>query len=111
LEEAYQLATQMQKPVELAEIGGKLSVVKAELGQYEVAKAYSEEAIKIAQSQDLPEVEGQQLVMLAMTYFDLENQEKAKETISKAIDLYRKLEQPELLQRAETILMSFSRTP
>lgn len=104
--EAYQLATQMQKPLELAQIGGKLSVVKAERGELEAAIKYAQEAVQVAEAQNLPLLRGEQLVLLAMNYLDLDKQEEAREHLNKAVALYRELGQEDMLEQAELLLES-----
>ena len=104
--DAYQLATQMQKPVELAQIGGKLSVVKAERGALEEAIKYAQEAVQVAEAQNLPLLRGEQLVLLAMNYLDLDRPEDAREHLSMAEALYRELERDDLAGQAKDLLES-----
>ena len=105
---AYELATQLQKPVALAQIGAKLGVVKADKGDIQEALKYSEEAIQVARAQELPELEGEQLILQAMNYLDLGEPQEAKTLIEQGIDLYRRLERPDLIHNAEQLLEQVS---
>jgi tetratricopeptide (TPR) repeat protein len=105
---AYELATQMQKPVALAQISAKLGCVKADKGDIQEALKYSEEAILVARAQELPELEGEQLILQAMNYLDLGEPQEAKTLIEQGIDLYQRLARPDLIQNAEKLLEQVS---
>jgi tetratricopeptide (TPR) repeat protein len=105
---AYELATQLQKPIALAQIGSRLGVVKADKGDIQEALKYSEEAILVARAQELPELEGEQLILQAMNYLELGEPQEAKTLIEQGIDLYQRLERPDLIQNAENLLEQVS---
>jgi hypothetical protein len=68
---------------------------------------YAEEAIQVARAQNMPEVEGEQLVIQAMNYYELGDSQQAKEYIQDAIQLYSRINRPEMVSHAEAVLATF----
>lgn len=102
--DAYQLATQLQDAPRLAEVGARLSVVKAELGDLNEAVKYAQEAIAVAEVQGLYRLQAEQHVMLGMTLMDLDKPEEARQQLEQAGAIYRQYEMEELLEQVEEIL-------
>jgi len=106
-DQAKDLADRFKKKNEAAVLSGRLASIKADLGDLDASTALAQEAIALSEELEIPMLAGQQYVILAMNFNDLGETALAKEHIQRAIDLYRSLDQEELLNQAEKVLESF----
>jgi tetratricopeptide (TPR) repeat protein len=72
--ETYQMALdgaqRLQRQVDRAYLSGRIGVILAELERFDQAINYHQEAIRLAREHNQPELEGEQLSLLAMAYMD-----------------------------------------
>lgn len=92
--ETYQKALfctqRLQRMVDRGYVLGRIGVILAELGRIDEALNYHEQAIELAQKHDVPELEGEQLVMLAMAHFENAQLDQARSFCETAVHVYTK---------------------
>ncbi len=90
--EAYQSALdgarRLQHHRDEANLVGRLGVVLAEMGRSEQAIAHHQQAVELARQHALPELEGEQLLMLALAYLDRQDAEQALSCCQNAIAVF-----------------------
>jgi tetratricopeptide (TPR) repeat protein len=69
-QQALDGAQRLQRQVDRAYLSGRIGVILAELERFDQAINYHQEAIRLAREHNQPELEGEQLSLLAMAYMD-----------------------------------------
>lgn len=87
-----------------AYLTGRIGATLAELGELESAVGYHQQAINLARNLDISALEGEQLSMLALAYFELKNYENARENCQSAIKVYLSADLKEESERARRLL-------
>ncbi len=101
---AVQKANKIERKKDAAYLTGRIGITLAELGQLSEAISYHENSIKLAKDRGLVDLEGEQLSMLAMAYFEQNDNEKANEYCQTAIRVYTKAGLKEEEQKARQLL-------
>jgi len=91
-----------------AYIIGRLGVTYAELGNVSEAIAYHRQATALARERDLPELEGEQLCLLAMALSDDGQTEEALDCCRKAVACFSHCARVEQAQAARSLLHQLS---
>lgn len=86
--QALAVVLRVQKLIDAAHVNGRIGVVLAEMGQPEAAIQYHQASIELARKNEVPRLEGEQLVMLAMAHQDLGDIEKALSYGEQAFEVY-----------------------
>lgn len=93
--EAYQQALEgtqcLQRMVDRAYLFGRVGVILAELDRPDEALDYHEKAVELARKHEIRELEGEQIIMLAMAFFDKEEYAQAQEYCQQAIAVFQEL--------------------
>ena len=74
--------------VDFAHVPGRIGMVLAELDRIDEAIAYHQEAITLAEKNELPALEGEQLTMLGMAHREKGEVEKARVVWKTAVSVY-----------------------
>ncbi len=85
---AFDGAGKLSRLSDEAYLTGRIGVVLAELGRLDEATTYHERAVELARERNLPELEGEQLSMLAFVCRDQGDVEKAREFCQGAIEVF-----------------------
>ena len=101
---AVQKANNADRKKDAAYLTGRVGITLAELGQLSEAVTYHETAVKLAQERNLADLEGEQLLMLAIAYFEKNDNKKAQEYCQAAIQVYVKTGLKEDEQKARQLL-------
>jgi tetratricopeptide (TPR) repeat protein len=90
--ETYQLALdgaqRLQRQVDRAYLSGRIGVTLAELGRADESITYHNESIRLAREHNQPDLEGEQLSMLAMAYMDQGELETALDHAEQSLQKY-----------------------
>ena len=89
-QQALEGTRRYQRLVDQAYLLGRMGVVLAELNQTNEAIRYHEQALAMAQRHELTDLEGEQLVMLAMAYLEEEQFDRARHYGETAVEIYTK---------------------
>jgi tetratricopeptide (TPR) repeat protein len=81
-------AKQLGRQADEAYLIGRIGFTLAELGRTDEAIAYHEQAVELARQRVIPDLEGQQLSMLAMAYLERQELNKARSYCAAAIQIY-----------------------
>lgn len=108
LEDALNKARHLQQDHEAAVISGRLASVLADAGEIRESNQLIQETLKLAETLDLPLLQGEQLVLQAFNYQDQGENKKAREILEQAITLYREIERMDLMEGAEQLLKGIS---
>lgn len=106
--QALERAVQLQKASEEMILRSQLSAVKADQGNIEESLALAERALELAEEHGRPVIAGDQYILIGMNHEELGNTEDARRSVQQALDIYRSLGRDDLVERAKTILESFS---
>jgi len=87
-EHALDGARQLDRQADEAYLIGRIGFTLAELSRTDEAIAYHEQAIELARQRVIPDLEGQQLSMLAMAYLERQELNKARSYCAAAIQIY-----------------------
>lgn len=92
--ETYRLALvgtqRLQRMVDRGFVLGRMGVILAELGFTDEALTFHEQAIALAQKHEIPDLEGEQLAMLAMAYLEQGDRDLARSFCETAVQVYTK---------------------
>jgi len=106
--EAYQngldTATEHEVPAAEARLLGKLGAVCADQGEFEQGKKYTGKALKLAETLNDVPLQAEQLSLLAMTYADLNQKDKAEELANKALELFKEAGHKLFVERIHSFL-------
>lgn len=90
--DAYQRAlaqiSQLDRAADEAHLVGRVGVALAELGRVPEAIAYHQRAVELARARAIPELEGEQLTMLALAYRDQRDTDRARSYSEDAIAVF-----------------------
>lgn len=110
--QAYQQALEkiqhLDRESDEAHLVGRLGVVLAESGRMEEAIDYHQRAVELARQRVIPELEGEQLAMLALAYRDQHELEQAQLCCRDAIRVYSSNGLDEEADRVRQLLAEFS---
>lgn len=102
--EAVLGAKQLGRLKDEAYLTGRIGAALAELGELESAVSYHQQAINLARDLDISDLEGEQLSMLALAYFEMKNYENARANCQSAIKVYSSADLKEGAERARCLL-------
>ncbi|WP_420644352.1 tetratricopeptide repeat protein [Candidatus Leptofilum sp.] len=108
--DALAVAVRMQRMTDMAHLLGRVGVVLAELNRTDEAIQHHEEAIALARTHELPDLEGEQLVMLAMAFDEKGEIEKAKRLCETAVSVYTRANLTEQANKARSFLAELALT-
>jgi tetratricopeptide (TPR) repeat protein len=95
--ETYQLALdgaqRLQRQADRGYLSGRIGFILAELGKIDESITYHNEALRLAREYEYPELEAEQLSMLAMAYLDNGENEKALDFANQSLQVYLEAEQ------------------
>lgn len=110
--QAYQLALekirQLERETDEAHVVGRVGIVLAELGRAPEAISYHQRAIALARQRALPQLEGEQLTMLALAYRDQHDWEQARSCCQDAINVFSTNDLETEASRARQLLAEMS---
>ena len=101
---ALKAAKQLNRFTDEAYLTGRIGVTLAEMGNVDEAITYHNEAIQLARQRDIPELEGEQLSMLAMAYLERQDLGEARKYCQAAIEAYSNLEESGGVDNAHRLL-------
>ena len=104
-EEARKGAIRLSRQYDEAYLTGRMGIALAESGRTEEAIAYHKEAIALAKKREIPQLEGEQLSMLALAYLEKEDPMQARSYCQSAIELFAEAELEEEVVRAQKLLV------
>ena len=88
--------------------GRRVGIVLAELGRAPEAISYHQRAIALARQRALPQLEGEQLTMLALAYRDQHDWEQARSCCQDAINVFSTNDLETEASRARQLLAEMS---
>jgi tetratricopeptide (TPR) repeat protein len=102
--ETYQAALEAlrrrSRVVDVAHVTGRIGMILAEMGRIEEAIPFHMEATTLAEKNELPALEGEQLTMLAMAYQEKGERKKAREVLATAVSVYTRADLANEAQKA-----------
>ncbi len=101
---ALEGARDLDRPDDEAYLTGRVGVVLAEMGRVDEAVTYHEKAAELARQRSIPDLEGEQLSMLALAALDQQNVEQAREYCQQAIDIFAAAQLSEQAAQARLLL-------
>jgi tetratricopeptide (TPR) repeat protein len=101
---ALEGAGRLDRVSDQAYLIGRIGVVLAELGRIEEAATHHKRAAKLARKQSLPELEGEQLIMLALAALEQRDREQALAHCQAAIEIYASAQLTEQEAHARKLL-------
>ena len=111
---AYQQALsgtqRLQRIVDKAYLLGRIGIILAELNRTEEALRFHEQAIVMARKHALLDLEGEQLVMLAMAYLESGKLDEARAYGETAVQVYTKAGLNENAEKARQLLAEIGKT-
>ncbi len=102
-------AKQLGRQADEAYLIGRIGFTLAELGRSDEAIAYHEQAVELARQRVIPDLEGQQLSMLAMAYLEKQELGKARSYCAAAIQIYTDANLTAEAQNARRLLAEIKR--
>jgi len=112
--DAYQQALEgtqrLQRMVDRAYLFGRVGIILAELDRPEEALGYHEKSLELARKHEIRELEGEQIIMLAMLFFDKEEYEQAQDYCQQAIDIFKELELTHQVEKARQLITEIEAT-
>jgi tetratricopeptide (TPR) repeat protein len=93
-----------QRLADEAHVQGRIGVVLAELGQIEQAITYHRQAAEAAHQRGLPELEAEQMIMLALAYLDQQHHDQARSCCQTSISVYSAIGLEDDANRARQVL-------
>jgi tetratricopeptide (TPR) repeat protein len=103
-QQARQGARELQRPVDEAYLTGRIGVTLAELERVDEAISYHKETVELARQNETPELEGEQLTMLALAYLDKDEINKARTYCRSAMDVYSAIGLDQEVYRAQQVM-------
>jgi tetratricopeptide (TPR) repeat protein len=103
-QEALEISQRIQKVVDYANLVGRIGIIHAEMGETEKAIKQHQSAVDLARRHEIPDLEGEQLSMLAMAFMDQGNSKQAREFCEHAIQVYEKANLVERAKKARELL-------
>jgi len=104
LQDALEKAQHLQQDHEAVFIAGRLASVQADSGEYVESNQLIEDTLQLAEQLDLPLLKGELLVLKGLNFQDQEDLNRSREILLQAIDLYREIERPDLVESTEVLL-------
>jgi len=96
--------------VDRAYLFGRVGIILAELDRPEEALGYHEKSLELARKHEIRELEGEQIIMLAMLFFDKEEYEQAQDYCQQAIDIFKELELTHQVEKARQLITEIEAT-
>ncbi len=103
-EKALEGAKKLERRKDQAYLTGRVGVVLAELGRLDDAIIYHRQALALARERDIPDLEGEQLLMLVMAHLEKGERARAKGLCNEAINVYAAAELEQEANRARQLL-------
>ena len=97
-------ARDVDRPDDEAYLTGRIGVVLAEMGRVDEAVAYHQQAADLARQRSIPDLEGEQITMLALAALDQQNSEQARKYCQQAIDIFAAAQLSEQAAQARQLL-------
>jgi len=110
-EHALDGAKQLGRQADEAYLIGRIGFTLAELGRTDEAIAYHEQAVELARQRVIPDLEGQQLSMLAMAYQERQELGKARSYCAAAIQIYTDANLTTEADNARRLLVEINKDP
>jgi tetratricopeptide (TPR) repeat protein len=110
-EHALDGARQLGRQADEAYLIGRIGFTLAELGRTDEAIAYHEQAVELARQRVIPDLEGQQLSMLAMAYLERQDLGKARSYCAAAIQIYTDANLTTEADNARRLLAEINKDP
>ena len=105
---AVKKAVKVDRHKDAAYLTGRIGFTLAELGQLSDAILYHKSAKNLAQQNDLVDLEGEQLTMLAISYSELGKNEEARKYCEEAIKIYSDAKLEDEAKKARQLLESLN---
>jgi tetratricopeptide (TPR) repeat protein len=103
-QQALEVAKRIDRRTDEAYLTGRIGVALAELGRLDEAIQHHSQAVEFARLWLLPRLEGEQLSMLAMAYYEKGETQKAREYCTAAIQVFTETGLTEEIQKAVQLL-------
>ncbi|KAA3663745.1 MAG: tetratricopeptide repeat protein [Chloroflexi bacterium] len=103
-QQALMVTQRLQRMTDKAYLLGRIGIILAELNRTDEAVRHHELALELARKHDLLDLEGEQLVMLAMAFADKGDVEKARGFCETAVSIYTKANLTEQADKARNLL-------
>jgi tetratricopeptide (TPR) repeat protein len=97
-------ASQLERIDDEAYLTGRIGVVLAEMGRIDEAVMYHQQAAELARQRSIPDLEGEQLSMLALAALDQQDVGQAREYCQQAIDIFAAAQLSEQAAQARQLL-------
>jgi len=104
-DQARQGAIRLSRQYDEAYLTGRMGIALAEMGRVDEAIAYHKDAVALAKSREIPQLEGEQLSMLALAYIDKKDPDQARDYCQLAIEVFSEAELKEDAARARKLLV------
>jgi tetratricopeptide (TPR) repeat protein len=101
---ALDAAKKLNRLSDEAYLTGRIGIVLAELGRLDEATTYHSRAVELARERNLPELEGEQLSMLAFVCRDVGDLENAREFCQAAIEVFSRSDNDPGVENARRLL-------
>ena len=108
--EALSVTVRLQRMSDMAYLLGRIGVILAEMNRTDEAIKHHEQAIQMARTHELPDLEGEQLVMLAMALDEKGEIEKAKGLCETAVSIFTRANLTEQANKARSFLAELTAT-
>ena len=105
------LAERQERTTDVAYLNGRIGAILADLGRVDEALPYHEQALALARQHKLPDLEGEQLCMLALAGYENQQPEQAIEFCQQAIAVYGEANLGAEAERARQLLAEISAAP
>lgn len=102
--QAREGAVRLSRQYDEAYLTGRVGVALAEIGRTDEAIEFHKEAIALAQRREIPQLEGEQLSMLAMAYLEKKEMDAAKTNCQAAIEVFTRAELEADVNQARQLL-------
>lgn len=101
-------AVEFERTRDEAYLTGRMGIALAELSRIDEAMGYHRRAIELAQQREIPDLEGEQLSMLAFAYLEKQDFDRARTHCLKAIDVLTNAGLTESADNARALLAQHS---
>ena len=103
-EKSLNAAKRQARKVDAAYLTGRVGVSLAESGELDQAIKFHLEAVSMAKEQEIPNLEGEQLSMLALAYYDKGEFDQARQFCTSSQQVYQAAGLEDEVKKAQTLL-------
>ena len=103
--QARQGAVRLSRQYDDAYLTGRIGIALAEMGRTAEATAYHKEAVDLAKRREIPQLEGEQLSMLAIAYLEKGDPDQARTYCQSAIEAFTTADLEQDAAQAKQLLM------